>query len=157
MEYYLYLQSYRFGERLSYEITVSEDKLKEQYIPKLCIQLLVENAVVHGLEPKVGNGFVQVKVYRQEGCICIDTVDDGVGFGVDGEVALPLEKREKDSAHNHVGLGNVHHMIQLMYGEAYGVTVFSSPGRGSTVRIRIPEDQGEPEKPEEERQKKESG
>lgn len=43
-------------------------------------------------------------------------------------------------------------MIQLMYGEAYGVTVFSSPGRGSTVRIRIPEDQGEPEKPEEEQQ-----
>ena len=42
------------------------------------------------------NGFVKVSVYRQEGCICIDTVDDGVGFGVDGEVALPLEKREKD-------------------------------------------------------------
>nr|WP_308625697.1 sensor histidine kinase [uncultured Eisenbergiella sp.] len=135
VEYYLYLQSYRFGERLSYEITVSEDKLKEQYIPKLCIQLLVENAVVHGLEPKVGNGFVQVKVYRQEGCICIDTVDDGVGFGMDGEAA-------KDNAHNHVGLSNVHHMIQLMYGEAYGVTVFSSPGRGSTVRIRIPENPG---------------
>ena len=157
VEYYLYLQSYRFGERLSYEIAVSEEKLKEQYIPKLCIQLIVENAVVHGLEPKVDNGFVKVSVYRQEGCICIDTVDDGVGFDADGEVALPLEKREKDSAHNHVGLGNVHHMIQLMYGEAYGVTVFSSPGRGSTVRIRIPEDQGEPEKPEEERQKKESG
>ena len=84
-------------------------------------------------------------------------MDDGVGFGADGEVALPLEKREKDSAHNHVGLGNVHHMIQLMYGEAYGVTVFSSPGRGSTVRSRIPEDQGEPEKSEEEWQKKESG
>ena len=157
VEYYLYLQSYRFGERLSYEIAVSEEKLKEQYIPKLCIQLIVENAVVHGLEPKVDNGFVKVSVYRQEGCICIDTVDDGVGFGADGEVALPLEKREKDSAHNHVGLGNVHHMIQLMYGEAYGVTVFSSPGRGSTVRIRIPEDQGEPEKSEEEWQKKESG
>ena len=157
VEYYLYLQSYRFGERLSYEIAVSEEKLKEQYIPKLCIQLIVENAVVHGLEPKVDNGFVKVSVYRQEGCICIDTVDDGVGFGADGEVTLPLEKREKDSAHNHVGLSNVHHMIQLMYGEAYGVTVFSSPGRGSTVRIRIPEDQGEPEKPEEERQKKESG
>ena len=90
---------------------------------------------MHGLEPKVGNGFVQVKVYRQEGCICIDTVDDGVGFGMDGEAA-------KDNAHNHVGLSNVHHMIQLMYGEAYGVTVFSSPGRGSTVRIRIPENAG---------------
>ena len=39
------------------------------------------------------NGFVKVSVYRQEGCICIDTVDDGVGFGADGEVALPLEKK----------------------------------------------------------------
>ncbi len=50
------------GERLSYEIAVSEEKLKEQYIPKLCIQLIVENAVVHGLEPKVDNGFVKVSV-----------------------------------------------------------------------------------------------
>ncbi|MFR6333105.1 MAG: hypothetical protein ACLUOI_32940 [Eisenbergiella sp.] len=41
---------------------------------------MCENAVVHGLEPKVDNGFVKVERLPAGGCICIDTVDDGVGF-----------------------------------------------------------------------------
>ena len=49
VNYYLYLQNYRYGDRLQYEINVEDEKLTEYYIPKLCIQLIVENAVVHGI------------------------------------------------------------------------------------------------------------
>lgn len=52
VRYYLYLQKNRFGSRLSYDIDMEQDEIGECLILKLCIQLIVENAVVHGLEPE---------------------------------------------------------------------------------------------------------
>ena len=59
VNYYLYLQNYRYGERLQYEINIQDERLTDYYIPKLCIQLIVENAVVHGIEPNIGKGLVK--------------------------------------------------------------------------------------------------
>lgn len=142
VNYYLYLQNYRYGERLKYEIKIADEKLVEYYIPKLCIQLIVENAVVHGIEPIIGNGLVTVSIYSEKDTICIDTEDNGIGFFEEGEIKLPLKNNESDKNHNHVGLNNVHHIIKLMYGETYGIRIFSSPGKGSKICIRIPFDEG---------------
>lgn len=145
VDYYLYLQSYRFGDRLQYSIQVEDKSLMELYIPKLCIQLIVENAVVHGIEPKIGKGFVALRVYNEGETLCIDTKDNGIGFGIKGEILLPLTIQENDKQHNHVGLNNAHHIIRLMYGEDYGIRVFSDPGKGSKICIRVPFDRGEQE------------
>lgn len=145
VNYYLYLQNYRYGDRLQYEINVEDERLTEYYIPKLCIQLIVENAVVHGIEPNIGKGLVKVSIYEKDHSICIDTEDNGIGFSYEGEIALPLKMEESDKHHNHVGLNNAHHIIQLMYGEAYGIRVFSTPGKGSKICIRIPFDDGKQE------------
>ena len=142
VNYYLYLQNYRYGDRLQYEILVEDECLTEYYIPKLCIQLIVENAVVHGIEPNIGKGLVSVSIYEDAGDICIDTTDNGIGFETVGEILLPLKYKESDKNHNHVGLNNAHHIIQLMYGEKYGIRVFSKPGDGSEVCIKIPFDDG---------------
>ena len=148
VNYYLYLQSYRYGDRLQYEINVHNKKLTGFYIPKLCIQLIIENAVVHGLEPKIGKGLVRVSIYENDGNICIDTEDNGVGFKESGEIILPLKYRDGDRNHNHIGLNNAHHIIKLMYGEQYGIHIFSTPGSGSKICIRIPFDDGKQEKAE---------
>lgn len=145
VNYYLYLQNYRYGDRLQYEINVEDERLTEYYIPKLCIQLIVENAVVHGIEPNIGKGLVKVSIYEKDRSICIDTEDNGIGFSYEGEISLPLKMEEADKHHNHVGLNNAHHIIQLMYGEAYGIRVFSTPGKGSKICIRIPFDDGKQE------------
>lgn len=142
VNYYLYLQSYRYGDRLQYKINIQKDELIEYYIPKLCIQLIVENAVVHGIEPKIENGLVTVSIYEENDCICIDTEDDGIGFETEGEILLPLETKGFDKKHNQVGLNNANHIIRLMYGETYGIRVFSNPGKGSKICIRIPFDDG---------------
>ena len=142
VNYYLYLQNYRFGDRLQYKISIQDENLIEYYIPKLCIQLIVENAVVHGIEPNIGKGLVTVTIYKENECICIDTEDNGIGFRESGEILLPLKTKELDKNHNQVGLNNANHIIRLMYGEAYGVRVFSNPGKGSKVCIRIPFDNG---------------
>lgn len=146
VNYYLYLQNYRYGDRLQYEINIKDKKLTDYYIPKLCIQLIVENAVVHGIEPKIGKGLVRVDIYEDNEILCIDTEDNGVGFEQSGEIILPLEQETENKSHNHVGLNNVHHIIRLMYGENYGIRVFSTPGKGSKICIRIPFDEGKQEK-----------
>ncbi|MBQ8857554.1 MAG: sensor histidine kinase [Lachnospiraceae bacterium] len=146
VNYYLYLQNYRYGDRLQYKINIHDETLTEYYIPKLCIQLIVENAVVHGIEPKIGKGLVQVNIYEDDQKICIDTEDNGVGFSKEGEINLPLKQQDSDKHHNHVGLNNAHHIIKLMYGEPYGIRVFSTPGKGSKICIRIPFDDGKQEK-----------
>ncbi len=145
VNYYLYLQNYRYGDRLQYEINVQDEKLTEYYIPKLCIQLIVENAVVHGIEPNIGKGLVKVSIYEENDSICIDTEDNGIGFEESGEIILPLKPKDRNKNHNHVGLNNAHHIIQLMYGENYGIRVFSTPGAGSKICIRIPFDDGKQE------------
>ena len=102
--------------------------------------------MVHGIEPKIGKGLVRVDIYEDKETLCIDTEDNGVGFEQSGEILLPLEPRTGDKSHNHVGLNNVHHIIRLMYGENYGIRVFSTPGKGSKICIRIPFDDGKQEK-----------
>lgn len=142
VRYYLEIQKFRYGEGLIYTLDV-DDTLKEYYVPKLCIQLVVENAVVHGLEPKVGKGEINVFVERSNKGIQIQVVDDGVGFKTNGEIVLPLEKRPANNQHNHVGLNNADSIIKMMYGSEYGIKIHSFQGKGTEVLIEIPLDIGE--------------
>lgn len=138
VKYYLMIQQFRYGEGLSWSVETEDEGILDMKIPKLCIQLLVENAVVHGLEPKTGAGRVDIRIKRADDSIYIEVSDDGVGFDADGEVALPIESGPTDEKHNHVGLNNVNHIIQLMYGEEYGVKIYSTRGKGTSVRVYIP-------------------
>lgn len=145
VKYYLYLQNFRYGNRLSYRIHVEDEEILNLYIPKLCLQLIVENAVVHGIEPMIEDGKVTVEIYCNGNTVYLDTIDNGVGFA-DGEVELPLKTPTSDQGHNHVGLNNAHHLLRLMYGEPYGVYVFSKFREGTKVSIRLPRQKKEEEK-----------
>lgn len=139
VKFYLEIQEFRYGKGLSYSIEVDE-KLLDCYIPKLCIQMVVENAVVHGIEPKMGGGHVQISVAEEFGNIQMKIIDDGVGFDTTGQMILPLKTGPANKTHNQVGLNNVNSIIKLMYGKEYGVTIYSETGKGTTVAICIPLD-----------------
>lgn len=147
VEYYLYLQSFRYGERLQYEIIIKDKELEEMYIPKLCMQLIVENAVVHGIEPQMDAGKVQIVLEARDGAVFIVITDNGIGFAEEGEITLPVAVKGEDKSHNHIGLNNAHHIIQLMYGEQYGIQIISSHKEGTKVTIHIPFDEGKKEVP----------
>ena len=115
VKYYLEIQEFRYENNLTYSIQM-EKGVEEYYIPKLCIQLVVENAIVHGLEPKLGKGNVEVDIRKEDKHISICVNDNGIGFDMDGEVLLPLKAKEADKVHNRVGLNNVNNIIKLMYG-----------------------------------------
>jgi sensor histidine kinase YesM len=142
--YYLSLQHGRFYERFSYGIEVESEELLSFAMPKLCLQSLVENAVVHGCEPKPDASHLTVRVRQEKGAIILEVEDTGPGFeGSDGEIGLPLpEERRKPQthAHNQFGLNNVHKIIKLTYGDGYGARVFSTQGKGTRAIVRIPFD-----------------
>lgn len=140
VSYYLKIQKFRYGDKIQWNVKVQNEEMMELKIPKLCIQFLVENAIVHGLEPKPGNGRVDIRVEKKEDSVCIIVADDGVGFETDGEIKLPIQAGKADDRHNHVGINNVDHIIKLMYGETYGLTINSVREKGTQVSIRIPYD-----------------
>ena len=98
---------------------------------------------MHGIEPKTENGKVEVHIYAEDESLYIDTTDNGIGFESEGIISLPISQEGESKSHNHVGLNNAHHIIRLMYGEEYGIKIYSKPGEGTRVSICIPFDDGQ--------------
>lgn len=130
VESYLAIQKIRFGDRLNYRISVPED-LKNQQIPKLILQPLVENAVIHGLERKVYRGLISLNAYRLDHSLIIEIIDNGAGMT---EKWTPNDEKESGG----VGLSNVHRRLELLYGQPYGLNVNSEEDRGTEVTVSIP-------------------
>lgn len=69
IKFYLYLQKERFEDKLEYTIQIEDDALLDLLLPKLSAQPLVENAVVHGVEKKLGKGRIHIHIYRRNGSV----------------------------------------------------------------------------------------
>jgi two-component system sensor histidine kinase YesM len=124
VERYCELQSLRFGDRLGYEVSL-DPALSKVEVPSLIVQPLVENAIVHGIEPMEGRGTVFVRAEADKQWVVIIVEDNGVGF-VPGPIRRSI----------HVGLFNVRERLKLAYTNGE-LTVDSSPGGGSRCSIRI--------------------
>ncbi|TAH72904.1 MAG: HAMP domain-containing protein [Anaerolineaceae bacterium] len=139
VEYYLRIQQYRFGERISYNIDVkcNIDFLK---IMPLIIQPIVENAFIHGLETKEGKGEIRIVVNLTDRLI-IHVIDNGRGMSESKltEIIESLNDFNKLDR-SHIGLNNVNQRIKLLYGDEYGLYIESRAGEGTSVRIELPED-----------------
>jgi two-component system, LytTR family, sensor kinase len=111
---YLLIQKNRFGERLQVLIEVPEDLLELQ-VPFLSLQPLVENACIHGLEPKeeAGHLWIRGKVLGEQ--VEISVIDDGKG----GLAGCTSEERKEFSFG--IGLHNVNRRLQLQFGKEFGV------------------------------------
>ena len=148
-ETYFRIQRYRFGPRLSLNIDCDPEEKEVIYrcrIPKLTLQPILENGIIHGTEFKIGAGKLRVKLERTEKLLTILVSDDGVGMD---ETALSqlnerLDKsgrafqEDKEEHAGGVALVNVNNRIHLLFGEEYGLHVFSIPKSGTDVRITLP-------------------
>lgn len=138
IRFYLYLQKVRFEEKLQYEINISDELILDYHIPKLCIEPIVENAVVHGIESKIEVGSVIVNVSQHNEIIVFEVIDDGMGFETD-KIDLDICTNRKEG-HNNIGLNNTNRRLKLIYGEQYGISIESAVGKGSKVIVKIPAD-----------------
>ncbi len=138
---YMFIQQFRFEENLSFEMNIPDDVL-EVAMPKLILQPLVENAVVHGLEPKKGKGTVQLTCTLSAMEIEIAISDDGVGIeqtalaAMREKLAAPVEWLASDG--QSIGVFNVHRRLKLMYGDAARFDIQSQEGHGTWVTVHIP-------------------
>jgi LytS/YehU family sensor histidine kinase len=132
---YLVLEKARFGPKLQIIQDIEQGLLEEQ-IPRLTLQPLVENAVKHGITPKLGPGAIKITAYRDGQEMVLIVKDDGVGISPErmGLVLLPGY-----GSGNGVGLSNVHERLKGLYGETYGLRVQSTPNQGTTITMRVPQ------------------
>lgn len=136
---YLTIQKFRYGDKLSVKISIP-DQLHQAQIPKLLLQPLIENAMVHGLEQKMGNGVISISGFLKNSDLYIDITDNGIGFSSEALEKLNAVLNSPNDAPVSFGLGmrNVHQRIQMYYGEAYGLKVSSQYGIETQVQIHIP-------------------
>lgn len=133
-EDYLTIQKLRFGEKLQFNIEC-EEKCEYLVTPRLIIQPLVENSIIHGLEEKPGQWIVGIKIFRYDGQhLIIMVTDNGVGIK---EGVIP-ENLEDLRTTKHVGLYNVYRRLRIRYKEDMSFDINSIPGEGTTVKITLP-------------------
>ena len=145
-ETYFHIQRYRFADRLELHISCDPADREAIYrcrLPKLTIQPIVENSIIHGTELKLGTGHIRIQLERTQKRLLIRISDDGVGM--DAETLLRLNERLGKSAiaqppqsRGGLALANVDSRIRLLFGDKYGLHAFSTPGVGTDVEITLP-------------------
>lgn len=144
---YSIIQRYRFGNKLELKIIFkgNEEVLRTYKVPKLILQPIVENAIFHGLEPKINMGTIKVMIDETEQKLLMDIEDNGVGMSPDkvNELNDACEKVAVGGAEEKCGKGgialrNVNRRIKLLFGAEYGLHVYSTEHVGTLVRITLP-------------------
>lgn len=141
IEAYLELQKYRFGEKLTYEISV-EETCKDYWLPKLTLVTFVENACVHGMENKTSASWVFVRVYKENDELVMEVEDTGCGMEEEkcrqfveemSNVKIEMLKEKR-----HVGILNVALRLKLAADDQVRFEMSSEIGVGTLVVVSIP-------------------
>lgn len=132
---YVDIQNIRFDGFLKLEVDVPEE-LMECMVPKVTLQPIVENSILHGIMEKDNSrGTVSIKAEIQGENILIRVADDGVGM--DEELVRMLEAGKIKTKGSSYGIRNIKERIQLLYGDCSSLSFQSSPGSGTEVKILI--------------------
>lgn len=134
VDYYIQIQKIRFPGEFSYDSEVPIE-LEDVIVPKLILQPIVENAIVHGLKDK-DDGYIFLNVYEESGHLMIDIEDNG--WGMDEEMLKSLNARDAEKLRGHIGFYNVATIIKLHYGLNYGVYAANLKEGGVRVTIELP-------------------
>jgi hypothetical protein len=120
---YLAIMQARMKERLAVRFEVP-DFLGSSPFPPMMLQTLIENAIKHGLEPKVAGGTITIKAHVEGAILHVDVCDDGVGINLHADEG--------------VGLANIRERLALLYGKDAELVIEMPPGGGACASIRLP-------------------
>ena len=134
IRFYLHLQQNRFEGKYETEIIVDEALLQYQ-IPCFSIQPLIENAIIHGLEPKKEGGKVSLTVAEKNDTLQIYVEDNGVGF--DSFTTVNTIK-PSSGERTHIGLKNLNRRLMLLYGSDCHLNISSVPNVSTVISFSIP-------------------
>lgn len=146
---YYIIQKYRFGDRLNVQIEYDpedESEILACKIPKLTLQPILENSIRYGVERKIGVGNVRISIEISKQRLIIMISDNGIGMTEealkeinDNLSRTSLNHIHSDSKrHGGIALVNVSNRIKLLFGEEYGIYVYSTLNMGTDVEITLP-------------------
>ena len=136
IEDYLLIQKYRFEDNFDYSISLQE-QCEACIIPKLILQPLIENSIKYGFDTKKYLK-VEIKCTIAGDKLLIEIEDNGEGINEEKLSEILCNLRCNDNNTPHIGLYNVHRRIMLMYGESFGIKIYSKQSEGTRVIITLP-------------------
>jgi two-component system LytT family sensor kinase len=126
LQKYLEIEQTRFQDRLTVRYDVDPETLDAE-VPRLILQPLVENAIKHGLAPRVEPGMISIAARREGDVLHLEVRDNGVGL-------TAADRARLDSG---IGLSNTRARLECLYGAAQTLD-FVDPGQGLAVELRFP-------------------
>lgn len=135
VNHYIVIQRLRFADSIRFELAY-DASLDRVPTLALILQPLVENAILHGLEPN-GGGVVGVRVYQRDACVVFDVWDDGVG-APPGAIEAMLRGGAESGGTKGFALHNIHSRLLMKYGPPFGLAHISRPEGGSLFRVTQP-------------------
>lgn len=134
---YINIQKARFTERLRIHMDIDESCLSVQ-IPALTLQPIIENAVIHAVEPKEEGGLISFRIYDGPEWITVEIEDDGNGMAEEKIEQILNEQQVQLEGHSTgIGFSNVVKRLRLFYGYEDVILIESSKGAGTKVVIKI--------------------
>lgn len=141
IRHYLFIQSERFNKRLAIDFYL-DDEISAVKLPILTLQPLIENVFQHGFLKKKDEWHLSIYAEKIFDEVEITITDNGIGMSSADLEHLRNELSKTKSTHidasEHIGIGNVNSRIKMMYGDQYGISVYSQIEEGFTYIIRVP-------------------
>lgn len=138
IEAYVRIQNMRFSDGIRLEVEVPRE-LYDCELPKIILQPLVENAILHGImETESEEGTIRISAWLDRGDICVEVADNGVGMTAD-RLASVISGQLPQAQSGGYGVHNIEERLRLSYGPMYGLKFASSEGEGTSVVLRLPE------------------
>lgn len=140
---YLNIKKLLYRDRIRYVCDVDPDCLSLR-VPLFTLQPLVENALLHGLEPKEEGGTLTLSIHREGGYVVVRVEDDGVGCS--RELMETVRQSPPDHSRSDltgIGMGNVTKRLINHFGPAFHWTIDGAPGEGTRIALYLPEEKEE--------------
>jgi two-component system sensor histidine kinase YesM len=134
---YMKLQMFRYRDLFVVEYEIEEEILNYR-VPKLVLQPLVENSILHGINLRRGDGRIIVRCKKQDTNIVLEVEDNGIGITEDKVHEILCKKRNDDDKFSGIGVNNVNERIKIHFGDSYGLTYTNAHNGGTIATILIP-------------------
>lgn len=136
---YLSIQKIRYGDRLNYFIDVPE-YIMENLLPRVSLQPMVENAIVHGFEHRQEPGTISIRGWMEDELLVIEVADDGQGISqvrLEEIKNLLINGGETTGKEIGIGISNLNERLKLLYKQKGTLEIESDPGVGTVIRIEV--------------------
>lgn len=143
---YMKIQQFRFNNKFKYISEVDKELLDKYMVPRMVLQPLVENAIMHGLERKREGGWIKIAAYVTERRMVLTVTDNGVGISeerlefLNQTMQMKTAEYKDADAYKHAGIAliNINQRIKLNFGSQYGIILNSTPNIRTSTEVVLP-------------------